>query len=386
MSLPRATLAAVISLSLANFGVALSAFLIVGILPQMAADLAVSEAAMGQVFTLYAAVYAVASPLLVTVTGRLPCRVLLLASLGLIALAGVVSALADGIGMVLAGRVLAAFGAALCSPVAASVAYAVAPAGERGRALSIAFAGFQIAQAAGVPLAVLVAGLAGWPAAFWLGVVVVLAAMAAIRVTLPARVDTPVPTFAGLRLALRDGRGLAMVSMTMLHITAMCVVYTYLAPLALRHGAHEGLPVGLYGVGGIGASLFLGVVIARLGPARVRFGIAASQLVFLPLFSLPLLTGAPMGAAAIGGLTLLWSAFGVGFLVPQQVLLVERMPDRGTIMLGLNATSNYLGLAFGAAIGGGVISLLGLDWLGIGAVACAAVALTALVISERQWR
>lgn len=97
--------------------------------------------------------------------------------------------------------------------------------------------------------------------------------------------------------------------------------------------------------------------------------IVVSQLANLPVFSfLPL----PIPLAYV--LVMAWSAVGVAFMVPQQILLVARSPERQPVILAFNSTANYLGAAAGAGLGGLVVAHAGLDWLGIAATLLASLA------------
>ncbi|KDN81098.1 hypothetical protein KCH_71920 [Kitasatospora cheerisanensis KCTC 2395] len=103
---------------LGTFAVGTDAFVTAGFLPAMAGALHVSTATAGQSVSLFAGVYALASPLLAVATARLPRRTLLVAALVLLTAANALSALAPTYAVLLVGRVLAALGAAAFTPTA----------------------------------------------------------------------------------------------------------------------------------------------------------------------------------------------------------------------------------------------------------------------------
>ena len=74
---------ALLALTISAFAIGTTEFVIVGLLPTMAADLGVSLTSAGLLVSLYALGVAVGSPLLTALTGKLPRKTLLLALMAL---------------------------------------------------------------------------------------------------------------------------------------------------------------------------------------------------------------------------------------------------------------------------------------------------------------
>ncbi|MFF3926243.1 MFS transporter [Paenibacillus lactis] len=129
-------------LALGSFAIGTEGFMIGGLLPTLAAALHVSTALAGQLVTAFSLVYAVTSPLLTTLTGRMERRTLLFGSLLLLAVGNVVCGFASSYGWMLTGRIVAALGAGLFSPGAVAAASTLAAPEKRGRAVSIVVAGW----------------------------------------------------------------------------------------------------------------------------------------------------------------------------------------------------------------------------------------------------
>ncbi|WP_415392106.1 MFS transporter [Paracoccus sp. SJTW-4] len=377
---------ALVLLATGNFVVGTSGFIVVSILPEITAGLGVSLAQGALLFTIYAGAYAIGSPLLISATGRIGRRRLLLAALAMVVASALVCALTRSFEVMLAARALAAFGGGLYTPVAASVVFATVPEPRRGRALGLVFAGLQLSQAAGLPLGVVIAHQLDWPAAFLTVAGLGMLSAAGLWWTLPRRVVVPVTSLRTLLDAGRDLRALAAVSIMALHACALILCYGLIAPLVMRHGGNVGLTVGAFGVGGVVAGLMMGRVTQRLGAVRARRIAIGSQLVILPVLSLPLIGIAPLPGALLIVQALLWHLLAGGMMIPQQILLMQRNPERGAVVLGLNATMNYLGFALGSALGGLVVAGLGYDWLGVAGGAVAGLALLLSVYSERLYR
>lgn len=374
-----------LSLAAGNFSVSLNAFVVIGILPFMAADLQISPAQAGLFMTVYALTYAITSPLLVSMAGRLSRRRLLIGALAAVALAAVMTAVAASPAVIFAARVLAAMGGGIFTPVAATVAYGLGRPEQRGPALTTVFIGLQLAQPVGGPIAVVVAQAWGWPAVFWVVLAVTLGALAGLWLSLSEEPPVAVSSLSSLRAAARDRLGLALILVTGLHVAAMCAVYAFLALLALAAGGSIALTLVLFGAGGILNSLMIGVLIPRLGLNRVRGAMLLGQVVLLPLFSLPLLGFGPLPTALFYLIVWCWAALAVGLMVPQQMLLMERRPQQSTTLISLNATSNFLGVSAGSALGGLVITQAGLNWLGLVGGLMAVVTLGFAIKAERIW-
>ncbi|WP_196053656.1 MFS transporter [Paracoccus lichenicola] len=373
-------------LAAGNFVVGTSGFVVVSILPEITAGLDISLAQGSLLFTIYAGAYAIGSPLLISSTGGIGRRRLLLAALATVVISALVCAATRSFEAMLAARVAAAFGGGLYTPVAASVVFATVPEPRRGRSLGLVFAGIQLSQAAGLPLGVVIAHQLDWPATFMTVAALGAVSAAGLWWTLPRRVVVPVTSLRTLLDAGRDIRALVAVSIMALHACALILCYGMIAPLVMRHGGNVGLTVGAFGIGGVIAGLTMGRATQRLGPVRTRMIAIASQVVILPVLSLPLIGIAPLPGPLLIAQALLWHLLAGGMMIPQQILLMQRDPDRGAVVLGLNATMNYLGFALGSGLGSLVVAGLGYDWLGVAGGVVAGLAVIVSVQSERLYR
>ena len=95
-------------LALGTFAIGTGSFVFAGLLGSVADDLSVSVASAGQLITVYAIVYAVSSPILVTITSGVARRWLLILSLAVFAVANVAALVLSSYGPLLASRVVAA--------------------------------------------------------------------------------------------------------------------------------------------------------------------------------------------------------------------------------------------------------------------------------------
>jgi MFS family permease len=191
-------------LALGTFAVGTESFMIAGLLPGMAADLAVTLPQAGQLVTAFALAYALSSPVLTALTGRIERRSLLIGAMLAFAAANVLAWTAPGYLQLMAARILLAFAAGLYVPGANALASTVAAPERRGSAIAIVNGGLSLAIALGVPLGALVGDGMGWRTTF--GGVAILAALAALGLAygLPKGIGAGLAT-ATLRERVADG-------------------------------------------------------------------------------------------------------------------------------------------------------------------------------------
>jgi DHA1 family inner membrane transport protein len=351
-------------LALANFVIGMGAFVVIGVLSPLAQAFGVSRSQAGALMSVYAATYAVASPLLVAATGRLDRRRLLAIGLALFGLGALMAALAPSFALLMAARALMALGGGLVTPVAASVGVVLVGAGRQGRALAIVFGGLTLAQVLGVPTGAWLGYQFGWPAAFGVVAVLALLGLAAIVLALPAGIVVPVATLASLGAVLRSGRLMLAISFTALFIGALYVCYTFLAPLleTLYGLSRDGVTgmLALFGLGAVIGNAMGGRLTDRIGPRPTLVLLCLAQGLLMPALTLP-----TWPLAAVGALILVWSVFGWSFMVPQQARLAALDPARLPVLFALNASAIYVGATLGSSIGGAVLKGPGLHALGL---------------------
>jgi DHA1 family inner membrane transport protein len=376
-------------LALGTFAIGTGSFVFAGLLGSVAEDLSVSVGAAGQLITVYAIVYAVGSPILVTLTSGAARRRLLIISLAVFAGANVAAVVLPSFVPLMASRIIAACAAAIFTPTTAVVAATLAAPEKRGRALATVTGGLTIAFAFGIPLGTLVGDYFGWRAAFVL--VGVLGAIALVGITaLLPDVQNPPPVSLRERLGVvRQPAVIAALSLTAIGLGAGFVVFTYVGPLMGE----------LTGFGGRGTSAMLlifglagvvGNVVGGYGADRWRYGRSLGVIfVVLTLSLLAFSLLAPVAGtvpAVIGAGTALvaWSVAGWAITPFQQYRLIELAPQQGNIVLSLNASAIYLGQGMGAGLGALAIGYGSLNSLGWVAAIYAAAGLVVLLLGARS--
>ncbi len=338
-------------LLLANFVTGVVVLGPAGMLPELATGLGVSITAAGLLMTAGAVILCVGSPLMVWATSHLDRRLLLAGALAVVGVCNVASAFAPDYGALLALRIVMMAFAALVTPLAASTIALIVPGATRPAAIAFVFLGFTLAIAAGLPLVTFLARHAGWQAVFAIAGVAALADAALCVVALP-------PGTRGAAISLRSWSGLMhsrpvllLLLLTVAHISAQFLVFTYLAPLLTRLAGAGSETIAaffsLFGVTGFAGNVIATRVVTALRPFRTSLVCLGLVLGGLLLFSL--------GAGALiamGTGVALWGLGGAAINSMQQARLVAIKPDLSSATVALNTSGIYVGQAIGSALGG----------------------------------
>jgi predicted MFS family arabinose efflux permease len=369
-------------LAFGNFIVGMGAFVIIGIVSPIAEGLGIGEADAGMVLTAYALAYAVLSPIAGGLTGRLPRRIVLVMALSIFAAGTALSALSTDLLLLAASRIVVALGGALYAPVAAGIAVAISAPERRGKALATVFGGGTLAQVLGTPFGSWVAYHFGWEAAFWVVAVLSLVGTGVMFLAIPRDVRFQAAGLATIFAALGDRRAMVATAFTGTFLTACYVVFTFVGPLIEASvGPDPEMRTGflmLIGVGAVFGNILCGIATDRVGARGTLLAICILQLLFLPLFSI-----VPLPPLALAILITAWSAAGFGFMAPQQARVAQFAPEAVGIMLSINAAMIYIGITIGSAIGSRILGLYGLGALGLAAAGLAVLALLHLLVSGR---
>ncbi|MGX4657391.1 MFS transporter [Micromonospora sp. SCSIO 07396] len=345
-------------LAAGTFAVGTDAFVVAGLLPDMAAALRVSTAAAGQSVTVFAISYAVLAPVLSTLTARLPRRTLLVAALLVLAAGNLVSAAADTLPVLIVGRIVAAAGAAAYTPNAGAAGASLVPPALRGRALAVVIGGLTVATALGVPLGGLTGRWLGWRAALVAVALLALAVAVAVRLAMPALPGAAAVPLRARLTALRRPAVLAVLPLTVIGMAACYTVYAFAVPTlgTLGVSAYQvNLMLLLYGAGAVVGNVASGYATDRWGPVPVLVvGYAAMVVSLGALGALSTVGSAPMPLVGllVGG----WGAASWCQTPAQQHRLIAAAPQQAPLVVSLNSSAIYLGIGLGTTAGGAALA------------------------------
>ncbi|TBR40506.1 MULTISPECIES: MFS transporter [Dyella] len=372
--------AALLALAVAAFAIGTTEFVIMGLLPEVAADLHVSIPSAGMLVSGYALGVAVGAPLLAALTARLERRTALLTLLGLFILGNALCAVAPNYSVLMMARVVAAFCHGSFFGIGAVVASHVVPRGQGARAIALMFAGLTLANVLGVPFGTFLGQWAGWRSTF--AAVTVLGVIAALGVwrLVPSLPELHSPDMRKEMAVLRQPQVLLALLMTVLGFGGVFTVFTYIAPI-LQTQSHisvgaTGWVLVLFGVGTTLGNLLGG----RLADWRLMPSLIAILLVLMVvMFAFTWTMRDPVAAVIT---VFVWGVAAFATVPPLQMRVVQQAVDGPHLASTLNIAAFNLGNAIGAFVGGAVIEGgLGLPMIGIAGAIVAALGLLVTVWS-----
>jgi MFS transporter, DHA1 family, inner membrane transport protein len=365
-----------LALATGAFGIGITEFAPMGLLPDMAAGLGVSIPAAGLLVSAYALGVMLGAPLMTLTTARMNRRTLLIGLMAIFTLGNFLSAIAGDYTTLMVARVITSLNHGAFFGVGSVVAASLVPPEKRASAVAAMFMGLTLANVVGVPLAPWIGESFGWRTAFGAIAVWGLFTMAALRFALPdIGRDAGGNMLAELGV-LKRREVLIALALTAIGSSAMFTVFTYIAPI-LTEATHAGTlfvtaMLVIYGLG-LTAGNWLGGVFADKSIDRTLIvslaGLAATLVIFAGAMFQPL-------AAAVT--IFVWGVATFAIVPPLQMRVMEAASDAPNLASAVNIGAFNLGNAVGAAVGGGVIGL-GLGYPAV-SFAGAAMALGGLAI------
>ena len=376
---------ALLALTISAFAIGTTEFVIVGLIPTVAADLGITLPSAGLLVSLYALGVAIGAPVLTALTGRLPRKALLLALMALFTAGNLLAWQAPSYEALVAARVLTGLAHGVFFSIGSTLATSLVPKEKAASAIAIMFTGLTVALVTGVPLGTFIGQHFGWRATFLAVALLGAIAFVASGVAVPRGLrGAPPATLAQQAGVLAQPRLLLVYAKTAIGYGGTFIPFTFLAPLLQDVAGFSAGSVGLvmlvYGVSVAVGNIWGGKLADRKGP------IPALQLIFAllaaVLFALTFTIHSKVAALAT---VLLWGAVAFGN-VPGLQLYVVRQAERFTpqavdVASGLNIAAFNVGIAFAAWAGGLIVTHIGLQhtpWIG------ALVVLVALALTTRS--
>ncbi|WP_428032566.1 MFS transporter [Ancylobacter sp.] len=372
-----------LALAAGAFGIGVTEFAPMGLLPVIASDLGVSIPSAGLLISAYAMGVMLGAPLMTLTTGRVPRRALLIGLMAIFTIGNLMAALSTSYEMLLAARLVTSLNHGAFFGVGSIVAASLVPENRRAGAVAAMFMGLTIANVVGVPLATWAGDLVGWRAAFWGIAVLGLVAMAALRLTLPnVAADTGGDMLAELKV-LGRGPVLLALALTVISSTAMFTVFTYIAPILQQEtGASIAFVTTMLVTYGVGLSVgnWLGGRFADRSVDRTLIVTLAALTVLLVAFALAMPFALPSAV-----LIFLWGVASFALVPPLQMRVMAAASDAPNLASAMNIGAFNLGNAIGAALGGAVIAGgLGYPAVAVAGAGAAASGLALVLLMVRR--
>ena len=353
-----------------SFMLGMSEFIVVGILPDIAAGLKVSEVTVGNLVSLFALVYAPVTPLGSALSARFPRFATHLTLVGVFLIGNVLCAFASNYGVLVVARILIALVSGTLVAIAMTYAPDVTTEQYRTKFIAWVFSGFSIASVVGVPVGTWVANTFGWRWAFHLVNVLTVVLIVLMVMVLPRNSRIVKIGFLPQFRLFFDRRIQFGVLAVVFGAAATYVFYTYLTPI-MRDEVHvpeQYLSVGLviFGAACLWSNLYGGKLADRgrgveplthIRPIYCAHAVLMASLIvthWVPVYGALLLV-------VLGMFMYLQNS-------ASQVLYMDvasqSHPGSLNLAASLNSMSFNIGIALGSAVGGLVNTHLGLMWLG----------------------
>lgn len=387
----------VLILIASSFMLGMSEFIVVGILPDIAADLKISEVTVGNLVSLFAFVYAPVTPLGSALSARFPRFATHLTLIGIFLAGNILCAFAPNYAVLVVARIMIALVSGTLVTVAMTYAPDVTTDRFRTKFIAWVFSGFSIASVVGVPVGTWVANTFGWRWAFHMINVLTIVLIIGMVMVLPRNSHIVKIGFLPQFRLFFDRRIQLGVLDVVCGAAASYVFYTYLTPI-MRDEVHvpeQYLSVGLviFGAACLWSNLYGGKLADRgrgveplthIRPIYCAHAVLMASLVvahWVPVYGALLLV-------VLGMFMYLQNS-------ASQVLYMDvasqSHPGSLNLAASLNSMSFNIGIALGSAVGGLINGHFGLMWLGpVGALflVCAIVITTMLrpfVAQERDF-
>jgi len=359
------------ALTLSAFAIGTTEFVIVGLIPTIAASLHVSVPSAGLLVSLYALGVAIGAPVLTALTGHVPRKTLLLGLMLLFTAGNLTAWMAPGYAALMAARVLTGLAHGVFFSIGSTIATSLVSKEKAASAIALMFSGLTVALVTGVPLGTFIGQRFGWQMTFLAVALLGVIAFIGIAFLVPRGIADSKPANLATQLAvLKKPRLLLVYAMTTLGYGGSFIAFTYLAPILQQVAGFSSNSVGLvmlvYGVSVAFGNIWGGKLADRKGPVR------ALQIVFALLAGvLVLLEFTAANKIAVLATVLAWGAVAFGNVPGLQVYVVRRAeidaPRAVDVASGLNIAAFNVGIALGAWGGGLIVAHLGLmhtPWIG----------------------
>ncbi|CAK08919.1 MULTISPECIES: MFS transporter [Rhizobium] len=349
---------ALLVLALSSFAIGTTEFVIMGLLPEVAADLSVSIPQAGWLVTGYALAVAIGAPVMAISTAKLKRRTALIALMAFFIAGNLLCALASDYWVLMIARVVTALCHGAFFGIGSVVAAGLVAEDRKARAVALMFTGLTLANALGVPLGTAIGQAYGWRATFGVVTIIGIVTISGLIAILPRDKQQENGSILREIAALRNGGLWLALSTTVFFAASMFALFTYIAPLLrdVTGVSPEGVTWTLFLIGlGLTIGNLVGGKLAdwRLGAtlAGVFAAIAITSIAFsyTSRFFIP------------AEITLfLWAMASFAAVPALQVGVVGFGKDAPNLVSTINIGAFNTGNALGAWVGGLVIDA-GLD-------------------------
>ncbi|MGM7723908.1 MFS transporter [Metabacillus sp. Hm71] len=341
-------------LTIVSFVVGMVELIIGGILDLISSDLNIGLGKAGFLITVFSLVFAVAAPVLLTMTAGVERKRLTLLSLLIFFIGNGLAVFSPSYSMLLIARIISAASGSLLVVLCVTIASSIVAEKYRARAIGVVFMGISASLVLGVPIGLMLGNEFGWRAPFILILALTLLSVIGVYFFMDKIDPKPaIPIRVQLR-TLKNRKVLFAQLTSFLFLAGHLTLYGYLTPYLKMEIGLDGTWVSIvyliFGVAAVAGGGIGGFLADRFGTkptilfVTVVFGIAIFSIPFTT-FALPLFLAIMM----------IWSMLSWAITPAMQSYLIESAPETSEIQQSLNNSALHFGIAFGSFLGGVVI-------------------------------
>ncbi|ECE8657437.1 MFS transporter [Salmonella enterica subsp. enterica] len=362
---------ALFALTISAFAIGTTEFVIVGLVPTIAQQLAISLPSAGMLVSIYALGVAIGALVLTALTGRLPRKQLLVALMVLFTAGNLLAWQAPGYMTLIVARLLTGLAHGVFFSIGSTIATSLVPKEKAASAIAIMFGGLTVALVTGVPLGTFIGQHFGWRETFLavslLGVIALISSQLLIPANIPGRAAASIRDQVKV---LTHPRLLLIYAVTALGYGGVFTAFTFLAPMMQDLAGFSPSSVSWillgYGVSVAIGNIWGGKLADKHGAVPALKFIFAALFVLLMVFQVT----ASTQYAALATI-LVMGVFAFGNVPGLQVYVVQKAeqftPNAVDVASGLNIAAFNIGIALGSVIGGQTVAHYGLaqtPWIG----------------------
>lgn len=345
-------------LAATTFAVGLVELIVGGILPYIADDLNVTVATAGQLITIFALVYAISAPVLLSLTAKVERKQLYLISLFLFTLGNVMTYFSPTFAIVMMARIITAMSTALVIVLSLTITTKIVEPRHRAKALGLIFVGVSSALVIGVPMGIFITEAFGWRAVF-LGIAM-LSTVSMILIFMILE-KMPVVEVVPLKAQIKS---LANWKIASAHLTTLFMLaghymlYAYFTPFLVEafnlSSSWISICYLVFGLASVSGNAIGGWLSDQIGTGKSIVMIIATFAIVL--FSIPYtIVAFPLFLVV----TVLWGALSWALTPPLQNYLIQTDPKTSDIQQSLNTAALQIGISIGSAVGGAMFTVTG---------------------------
>ncbi|WP_077621649.1 MFS transporter [Sediminibacillus massiliensis] len=341
-------------LTIVSFVVGMVELIIGGILDIVADDLKISLGQAGQLITVFSLVFAIAAPVLMTMTAKMERKKLTLLSLVVFFLGNLAAVFGSSFSTLMIARIVSAASGSLLVVLCVTLAAGIVDKQYRARAIGIVFMGVSGSLVLGVPAGLMLGNAFGWRAPFMLIAGLTILSFIGVYFFMGEIAPKSSVSIKEQLAALKNKSILFAQLTTFLFLAGHLTLYGYLTPFLKTSLGLDGAWISIvylvFGIAAVSGGGIGGALADKLGAKTM---IVSVTIVFAAaIFAIPHTTFSfPLFLMVM----VVWSAMSWAITPAIQSYLIETAPETSEIQQSLNNSALHFGIAFGSFIGGLVI-------------------------------